>query len=73
MTKNKTQMQQIHKASARETKSMEQITLCPDTWGKSRRARAIRVRLNSRAPALNQLCPVVKRAQLVKRPVRNNS
>ncbi len=27
MTKNKTMMQQIHKASARETKSMEQITL----------------------------------------------
>ena len=30
--KDKTQMQQIHKASAREPKSMEQITLeCPDT------------------------------------------
>jgi len=27
MTKNKTMMQQIHKAPARETKSMEQITL----------------------------------------------
>jgi hypothetical protein len=27
MAKNKTMMQQIHKASARETKSMEQITL----------------------------------------------
>jgi hypothetical protein len=27
MTENKTMMQQIHKASAREAKSMEQITL----------------------------------------------